>query len=228
MVGMKLARARKVQLTTLDATQSATLLAAIKHTALYLPSLLALYTGMRRGEILALRWRDVDLAAAQLTVFRSLEQTKKGGLRFKEPKRESSRRTIAIPALAVDELRRHKREQGEQRMRLGLGAFDDESLVVCRHDSEPMRPRTMTIEFGRLVRRVAGIPRVRFHDLRHTHVTMMLQLGVNPKVVSERAGHSTVAFTLQVYGGVQPGMQEEAAAKIDAAFRRASAGANDT
>jgi integrase len=183
--------------------------------------LLAVTTGLRRGEILALRWQDLDLEAGILSVRQSLEETK-AGLAFKEPKSRKARRTVALPALAVEGLRRHRADQARARLMLGPG-WQDNDLVCAQHDGRPLRPRSLTHAFVNLLRRRADLARVRFHDLRHSHATLLLRKNVHPKVVSERLGHSTVGITLDVYSHVVPGMQEEAARKIDAALRSAIA-----
>ena len=177
--------------------------------------LIALATGMRRGEVLALRWRNLDLERGILRVVESLEQTK-AGLRFKAPKSEKAR-AVTLPAFAVDELRRLRREQAEELLMLGVRQTGD-TLLCARADGEPMQPRSLTHEFTRLVARVKGLPRVRFHDLRHTHATQLLLAGVHPKVASERLGHSTIAITLDLYSHVSATMQEDAAAKLDGLY----------
>ena len=202
----------------LDQADSAKLLRSIAHTQVYIPVLLAVTTGMRRGEILALRWRDVDLDAGRLQVVRTLEQTRTT-LNFKEPKTDRSRRTITLPSYAIEELREHWKQQAELRLTLGLGK-DPESLVVCRLDGQPLQPRSLTHEFSRMIARV-GVRRIRFHDLRHTHLSHLLAAGVNPKVASERAGHASVAITLDVYSHVLPGLQEDVAKQVDVALRKA-------
>lgn len=217
--GVALPKARKFRPRVLTLDESTALLAAINHTAMHVPAMLALWCGLRRGEVLALRWRDVDLDARRLTVNRSLEQIGRA-IAFKEPKSGRSR-VILLPAFVVDELRVHKVEQAALRLRLGLGR-DDDALVVCKPEGDPVRPRTLTIEFARLVRRVKGVPVVRFHDLRHGFVTLQIQLGVPVKVVSERAGHSSAAFTMDQYGHVLEEMQADAADRLDAAFRRST------
>jgi integrase len=111
-----------------------------------------------------------------------------------------------------------KREQAESLLTLGIRQTGD-TLLCARADGEPMQPRSLTREFTRLVGRVREIPRVRFHDLRHSHATQLLLAGVHPKVAQERLGHSTIAVTLYLYSHVSATMQEDAAAKIDAAFR---------
>lgn len=211
-------RPARTEMKILDQAQTATLLKAIRHTRTYMPVMLAVTTGMRRGEILALRWSDLDLDRARLQVVRSLEETS-DGLRFKSPKTSRSRRTITLPSLAVEELKRHRARQAEERLALGLGR-DPDGLVVCRHDGEPLQPRSLTHEFTRLVQR-AGVPRIRFHDLRHTHLSHLLAAGVNPKIASERAGHASVSITLDVYSHVLPGLQEDVAKTVDASLRKA-------
>jgi integrase len=181
---------------------------------------------MRRGEILALRWKNVDFARNAGCVVRvtaSLEQTKAGGLRFKPTKTDKAR-AVTLPAFAVDELRRLKREQAEELLALGVRQSGD-TLVCPRWDGRPCQPRSLTHEFTRLVRRVGDIPRVRFHDLRHSHATQLLAAGIHPKVAQERLGHSSISTTMDLYSHVTDTMQDEAAARLDAAFKAAIKGA---
>jgi integrase len=208
-------RPARREMKTLDQKQAADLLNVIDGTGLEIVILIALTTGMRRGEILALRWRDVDLDGATMAVTRTLEQTAKA-VAFKEPKTQRSRRTIALPFLAVEALRRYKARQAEQRLTLGP-VFQNHDLVCCRIDGTPHSPRAISSAFADLAR--SRHLAVRFHDLRHTHISHLLAAGVHPKVASERAGHASVSITLDVYSHVTPGMQEDAAKKIDAALR---------
>ncbi len=212
-------RPRRHETRTLDEEATARLLEAVKGGRLYLPVLLAATTGMRRGEILALRWQDVDLRAGTLAVRQSMEQTREG-CRFKQPKTQKSRRVIALPPLAVEGLRRHKAEQAKQKLLLGPG-YQDNGLVCAQPDGQPWSPGALTNAFRYVVRR-AGYPGIRFHDLRHGHASQLLRAGIHPKVVSERLGHSTVGITLDTYSHVLPGLQEEAARRIDTALRAAS------
>lgn len=146
----------------------------------------------------------------------SLEQTK-AGLRFKSTKSEKGR-GVALPGFAIAELRRHKQAQAETLLALGVRQSGD-TLVCARIDGEPKQPASLTHEFTYLVGRIGrGFPRLRFHDLRHTHATQLLASGVHPKVVQERLGHSTIAVTMDIYSHVTPGMQSEAVAKLDLAF----------
>jgi integrase len=205
-------------MTALTTEQSQQILGAIRRNRVYWPVLLALAAGMRRGEILALRWGNVDLDRGILRVVESLEQTK-AGLRFKAPKSEKAR-VVTLPAFASDELRRLKREQAEELLRLGVRQ-SGATLLCARADGEPMPPRSLTHEFAKVAGRVKEVPRVRFHDLRHSHVTQLLVAGVHPKVAQERLGHSSISVTLDLYSHVTATMQEDAATKLDMAFRSA-------
>ena len=180
--------------------------------------MLALSTGMRRGEVFALRWKNVDLERGSLRVMESLEQTK-AGIRFKAPKTDKTR-AITIPAFAVDELRRLKRQQAEELLMLGIRQ-SGETLVAPVPMGLPLQPQSLTHQFTRIIARVKGLPRVRFHDLRHSHATQLLLAGVHPKVAQERLGHATITTTLDLYSHVTETMQSNAAERLDAIFRPA-------
>ncbi len=203
------------EMSVLDQADAARLVKASEETAIHIPVLLAVTTGMRRGEILALRWRDADLDGAAVSVTQTLEQTA-SGLSFKAPKTARGRRKISLPSLAVDALRRHKIRQTEERLRMGA-TYRDHDLVYCGADGTPRNPGDFSKEFARLATKLGMA--VRFHDLRHTHISHLLAEGVHPKVASERAGHASVAITLDVYSHVISGLQEDAANRIDAALR---------
>jgi len=203
---------------TLTVDQSARLLAAIKHTRIYWPVLLALSTGMRRGEVFALRWKNVDLARGHLSVVESLEHTK-DGIRFKSPKTDRSR-VVTLPAFAIGELRRLKKQQAEELLALGVRQTPD-TLVCARADGLPLQPQSLTHQFICLICRIPEMPRIRFHDLRHSHATQLLQAGVHPKIAQERLGHATITTTLDLYSHVTDTMQSEAATRLDAAFQGA-------
>lgn len=172
----------------------------------------ALGTGLRRGELLALRWSDVDLNGNLLTVRRNLVELPKG-LVFHEPKTITGRRTVTLPSFAVRMLRQQKRLQAEHKLRLGE-AYQDRGLVFAHQDGSPFRPSTVTNSFSAAVRR-AGLPHISFHGLRHTHASLLLMQGVHPKVVQERLGHKTIAITLDIYSHVLPTLQRDVAAKLD-------------
>jgi integrase len=205
-------KVERTEMVTLNPHQKAALLAAAVGTAMHTPIFLALATGLRRGELLGLAWRHIDLDAGLLHVEQAVEQTK-AGVRFKTPKTRHGRRTLTLPPAAVEVLRRHRVAQAEEHLKLGLGKPD---LLFPRAAADP---REFSKAFARLADR-AGVE-ITFHGLRHTHVTDLLRAGVNPKVVSERAGHSSVAFTLDRYAHVSLEMHQEAAAQMDATLRQA-------
>jgi integrase len=206
------------RMTALDTAETVRLLDHFRDTRMFTPVLLAVMCGLRRGEITALRWAAVDLGRKQMAVVESAEQTAKG-VRSKETK-SGRARTVALPALVVDELRRARVAQGEELLKVGI-RLTHQTHVVAQIDGKPLQPNSLTHEFVRLLARAADLPRIRFHDLRHTHATHLLSSGVHPKVAQERLGHSSVGITLDLYSHVLPGMQEDAAAKVDAAIRAA-------
>ena len=169
---------------------------------------LAAGTGMRRGELLGLRWRDIDLKAQRLSVRQTIISVGYEVMRS-DPKTAKGTRTIDLDARTVQMLRVHRADQRVEQQLLGLPKHL-EGLAFCRETGEPYHPDLVRQSFERRVR-TSAVPRIRFHDLRHTHATLMLQAGVPPKVVSERLGHATVAFTMDVYAHVIPGMQARAA-----------------
>lgn len=147
----------------------------------------------------------------------AIEQVK-SDLRFKEPKGRN-RRTIVLPAFATDALRRHRVQQAEHRLLMGA-AYHDQGLVCPAPDGSIWVPDRLSAAFAYFIRRTS-LPRVTFHGLRHGHATHLLRAGVHPKIVSERLGHSTITITLDTYSHVLPGMQEDAAERIDQALRQA-------
>ncbi|MDE3096178.1 MAG: site-specific integrase, partial [Chloroflexota bacterium] len=177
---------------------------------------LALTTGARQGELLALRWRDVDLERGTMQVRTSLQWTKAGPV-FSEPKTPRSRRLITLTARAVAALRQHRAAQAEERLRLGR-AWEDHDLVFANEVGAPMSASNLLRRSYRRLLRDAGLPHMRFHDLRHTAATLLLGQGVHPKIVSEMLGHSQVGITLDLYSHVTPTMQQQAAAAMDAAL----------
>ena len=211
-------RPQRTEMNAINETETALLLDRLAGSALFPPVLFAVTTGLRRGELLALRWKDVDLEEGRITVNQSLEQTK-AGLRFKTPKTERSRRQVPLPSVTVELLKEHKRKQNEERLRLGL-VYHNADLVFPRPDGSAMAPDSFSTNFAAFIRR-SGLKHIRFHDLRHSHATQLLLQGVHPKIVSERLGHSNIGITLDTYSHVLPGMQEDAVLKIDASLRLA-------
>ena len=202
---------------TYDLPQTAELIEAVRGTPIQMPTLLAVLCGLRRGEICALRWRNVDLVAGQMSVVESLEQTK-AGLRFKSPKNGKGR-TVALSATMIEELRAHRTQRAQDMLRLGIRLSNDDP-VVSHQDGELMPPIYVSQYWARTVAKTK-LARLRFHDLRHAHATHLLANGVHPKIASERLGHSRVSITLDLYSHVIPGMQEDAAALVDNALQTA-------
>jgi len=181
-------------------------------TAYYCLFYTALYTGMRLGELCGLPWRGVDLEYGYISVFQELY--KRGGVcTIKEVKTLHSQRRISLSPSLVQVLRQLKIETEAQAILLGRTLGGDD-LVFSYPDGRPLDPSTVSHTFTRVLRE-AGLPHIRFHDLRHSHASFLLGAGINPKVVSERLGHASVAFTLDTYSHVIPGMQESAADSLD-------------
>ncbi len=180
---------------------------------LYALYVLAITTGMRLGELLALRWRDVDLERGVLRVTATLQKTRDGYL-FAEPKTERSRRQVVLSPSAIEALREHRLRLLEERLRLG-DAWEDHDLVFPNEIGRPLdRTNVSHRSFERILKR-AGLPRLRFHDLCHTAATLLLGQGVHPKVVADMLGHSTTSVTLDLYSHSTPAMHRQAALALD-------------
>jgi integrase len=208
-------RVERKQMHVLDADGAAALIEAARPRAMFMPVLLGVMCGLRRGEVAALRWGAVDFEAAQLRIVASAEQTSQG-VRLKPPKSGRSR-VVALPALVVEELRQHRLKQAQELLKLGIRQSDD-SYVCLQPNYEPWPPRNLSSAFIKFIRST-GLPRVRLHDLRHSHATHLLAANVHPKIVQERLGHANIGITMDLYTHVMPGMQDEAASRVDAALR---------
>jgi integrase len=210
-------RIERATVATFDLDQTAELLSLIQGTRVFIPVLLAVMCGLRRGEICALRWRNVDLDGAQIAVVEAAEQTAKA-VRYKEPK-SGRTRTVALSASVVEALRRHRVQQAEHLLRLGVRHAEDH-FVYQSEDGEAMQPRSLTRAWDVAIGRTK-LPQLRFHDLRHSHATHLLGSGVHLKIASERLGHSKVSTTADIYMHATKSMQADAAAIVDAAFQDA-------
>jgi integrase len=209
-------RPRHYEVAPLTPEQSQELLSVARGDPFYALYVLALTTGMRSGEMLALKWADVDLRSSRLHVRRTV-QSIGGAWVFGEPKTAKGRRTIALPSMAVEALREHRTAQLEARLAAGP-LWEDLDLVFPNHSGRPLqRQNVQRMSFKPLLKR-AGLPNIRFHDLRHSAATLLLTLGEHPKVVQERLGHATIAITMDIYSHVMPDMQRGAATKLDALF----------
>ena len=176
--------------------------------------ILAVHSGLRLGEMLALQWENVDLEQGRITVRRTLQYMPGAGLDFREPKTNRANRTVPLGRAALDSLRRLRHRQLEERLAVGP-EYDDRGLVFSDPLGRPIPPYRLSQRFAAWVRR-SGLAPMRFHDMRHTHASLLLARGVHPKVVSERLGHASIAITLDTYSHVLPTLQDEAARDLDA------------
>jgi integrase len=192
-------------------------LEALRGQPLRMIAVLALATGMRRGELLGLRYRDIDLEAGKIRIERTLEQTRTG-LRFKAPKTRHGRRTITIPACVVEELRVHRLAQQKQRLALGLGREGPDDLLFTAADGEPMKPNVVTNEW---LRATAAVGRsVGLHALRHTHASSLIHDRVDIVTVSRRLGHASPEITLRVYAHLLHDTDDRTTQAVEAMFAR--------
>jgi integrase len=208
-------RPQRAIATVVDPAALRRLLAALAGSRLQLPAAIAAATGMRRGEILALRWADLDTSYSRAQVQRTLQPTQHG-LVFEQPKTARSRRTILLPSFLTPYLTRQRRDQQHRRDAAGA-AWNDHGLIIDRGDGNPCNPDSLSAAWARTLRK-NKLPPIRFHDLRHAHATLMLSQGIHPKIVSERLGHASIGITLDTYSHVLPTMQEQAAAAFDSLF----------
>lgn len=207
-------RAPRQEMKTLTEEQARAFLEAAsgeRYEALYV---VALSTGMRLGELLALRWRDLDLERATAHVQQSVQISRDHEVLFTPPKTTRSRRKVQLTNTAVAALRRQRTRQLQERL-AAAGAWADLDLVFADEIGNVTLQSRVRWNFESVMRR-AALPRIRFHDLRHTAATLLLGRGVHPKIVSEMLGHSTIAITLDLYSHVTPTMQREGAAMMDA------------
>ncbi|MFL0361654.1 tyrosine-type recombinase/integrase [Pseudobacillus sp. 179-B 2D1 NHS] len=179
-------------------------------TRCFIGFLVSIYTGMRQGEILGLRWKDVDFESQTVYIRQTL--TQKAEIKT-GAKNEASIRSIHIPNKLVDELRAYRKQLLQEKLLLG-NKYHDNDLVICTRDGRPMIPRNFRKEFYNVIEKV-GLPKIRFHDLRHTHATILIQQNVNVKLISERLGHSDIETTLNTYSHVLPNMQKSVSDELE-------------
>jgi integrase len=216
--GVTLPKIEQKEIVVLTKAQSVELISACEGTGLHPVVFTALMTGMRRGELSALRWANVDLDKGFLLVVEAVEETK-GSIRIKEVKTVNGRRRISLPPVAVDFLNHHKAKEIEKRLRLGLGK-DDNAFVFTTQDCRMRSPGLITNRFCKLVKRLGM--NISFHGLRHTHISQLLGDGHPITTVSRRAGHATVSITLDIYGHVMPDSQESMMVDFGADFEKAA------
>ena len=209
-------RAQGIEMQTWDEDEIFKFLEAARQTPYFALYHTALFTGMRRSELLGLRWCDLDLLLCKVYVTRSLHVLIGGQVIIRQPKTAKGKRMIDLSPLAASVLREHREKQQLDRAMLGAPLKDDD-LVFSNLEGKPLLPNTVTHAWIKLVRRI-GIKPIRLHDARHSHASLMLKQGTHPKIVQERLGHSSISITLDTYSHVAPGLQEAAAARFDQAF----------
>jgi len=211
-------RIQPTEVEVLDEGDSAVLIETSKGTRLYIPILLAIGAGLRRGEILALRWEDLDDERGTLRIARALEQTKESGVRIKPPKNNHTR-TVALPPMVHEALGELRREQESVMEMLGEG-YTNDGFICCQPHGEIWAPAAFTSAYRALLSR-RGLPGPNFHALRHSHASHLLRAGVDLKEISARLGHSRASFTLSTYVHLMPGQDHEAARRTDEMLRKA-------
>jgi integrase len=198
----------------LDAEQVKTIVEKLRGRAMYPRAITALFTGIRRGEMLALRWNQIDLDSAIIHVREAIEETKEG-LRFKAPKTKNGVRDISLPDIVVTALRELRRKQLEERIALGLGKLPDDSLVFPRLDGTAQSPRAFSKSWADVAQSV-GLP-VTFHALRHTHASHLIDVGIDVVRISRRLGHASPTVTLNIYAHRFRQRDDKSALAINAA-----------
>jgi integrase len=206
-------RYQRSQWQTLSEFDISTFLEAAKKTNYYVLFYAAIFTGMRRSELLALRWCDVDLLLCQAHVNRTIHRLRTDEIVFRAPKSAKGRRMVSLSPSTAMLLQEYKDKQAIQRAILGIPLKDDD-LIFSDLEGKPLLPDTVTHAWVKLARRT-GLNGVRLHDARHTHASLMLKQGVHPKIVQERLGHASIQITLDTYSHVAPGLQEAAAKGFD-------------
>jgi integrase len=212
-------RVDEVEIEILSEAQIGQMLARFRDEPLYPLVALALGTGMRRGELLALSWGNIDLDANRVRVDRSLEQTRQA-LRFKSPKTRNGRRSISLPASIAGDLRSYRIAQQELWLKLGAGKITDETLVFPDIHGQPRKPDAVTKAWRRSLARLR-LPPVSLHALRHTHASQLIASGMDVLTISRRLGHASPTVTLGVYGHLFENTDDRAAQVIEAAIVRA-------
>jgi integrase len=205
-------RVERTEIKPLTPEQARDFVAAVRDKRWGAAYITALALGVREGELLGLRWEDVDLQARSLRIVQTVQRTKAGRV-FARPKTERSRRTLALSESLVTVLRAHRARQAEQRLAAGV-AWRDMGLVFTSRIGTPIEVSNLHRDYKRILR-TADLPNIRFHDLRHSAASLLLAQGVPARAIMEQLGHSKIAVTMDVYAHVMPGMMQDVAAKME-------------
>jgi len=206
----------KTERLTFTAEETLEVLDKASGTRLFLPILIAVTMGLRRGEFLGLRWTDIDFDKKELTVRQSASEIDKKVI-YGEPKTKKSMRRLAIPTIALDALKAYRAEQAKICLQLGNSINNDKPIMSGLGGFS--KPNQLTVSYAAFIKQ-HKFKRVTYHDLRHTYATLLLEQNIHPKIMSELLGHSTIALTMDTYSHVMPGMQQEAANKVDQIFKQ--------
>jgi integrase len=206
------------EIVILTADQIRTVLTTLKSRPIYPKAILAIFAGLRRGEVLALRWGDVDFDLKTVAVKAAIEETKAGGIVFKTPKSKAGIREVPLPWIVAEALRDYRGRQLEQRLALRAGKLTGDVLLFARPDGGPQSPHTLSADWRKVAARI-GIG-VTFHGLRHCYVSMLIDGGVDVVKVSKLIGHASPTMTLDVYAHLFNGRADKSADAVDAAVAR--------
>lgn len=205
-------KAKKYQANFLNDKQTEELIRKAQNTDIYIPIMLAIYTGARRGEVLGLNWDNVDLEKGIIKIVDNLCTTQ-NGLIIKQSKTNSGIRTIAISTSLVKILKKHKLDQMKNKIRLGAN-YCDNNMVCCYEDGHLFNPKRFSAKFNEFLEK-NDLPIVRFHDLRHSHASLLVKMGVQPKEISARLGHSNIGITMDLYSHIYEETDREVANMFD-------------
>lgn len=204
---------QRAEITPLTPEQAKQFLDIVQGDRLYALYVVALGLGLRKGEVLGLRWQDVDLERGALTVSSSLQRID-GQPHLVAPKTERSRRTLELPAVVLQALREHRHRQREERIRFA-DEWQESGLVFTTHIGTALEGRNVTRHFHAALAR-AGLPRFRFYDMRHSAASFLLAQGVDLKVIMGVLGHSQISLTANLYAHILPSLKKDIAARMDA------------
>jgi integrase len=212
-------RQRRHEMQTLTPEQAQQFLQAAQEHRLKALFVLALATGMRKGEIAGLKWQDISMTYGTLHVRRTISYINKIGIIESEPKTEQGRRSIVLPAFAMEALKEHRLLQLEEQLRAGE-LWQDHDLVFSTATGDYINPTSTLLKIFKTILKKAGLPDMRFHDLRHSAATLLLSMGVHAKVIQELLGHSQISITMNIYGHVLPSMQQDAMEKMNSLLQK--------